>query len=220
MLKIHIEGELKNYCPDLKLLYLQAQVEVVVRQKELWQEIDISCHQLMEQYQLKDIAQIPSIQSSRLGYKALGKEPSRYRLSAEALLRRIINGKGLYKICNVVDLLNLISIKTGYSIGGYDLDKIEGKISLGRGKKEEPYQAIGRGQFNIENLPVFRDNLGAFGSPTSDSVRTMVREESKNFLMLFFHFGQAKDFENLIDMSSQLLLRYASAKNIQHQIID
>ena len=219
MLSISIEPGIKDACPDLKLLCIQAEVQVVVEQQALWQEIDLNCHQLTDQYQLEDIAQIQSIKYSRLGYKALGKDPSRYRLSAEALLRRVVNGKGLYKICNLVDLLNLISIQTGYSIGGYDLDKIQGGIRLSRGQKGAPYEAIGRGQLNIENLPVVKDELGAFGSPTSDSQRTMVQAETKNFLMIFFHFGQAEDFDHLLTLSSNLLNRYAQAANIQHQII-
>lgn len=150
----------------------------------------------------------------------MGKEPSRYRLSAEALARRVLSGKGLYKVCNVVDLLNLISLETGYSIGGYDADQIQGEIRLGKGQKDEAYQAIGRGALNIENLPVCRDALGAFGNPTSDSVRTMVQANTKNFLMIFFHFGTADDMGSLLQRCQHLLQRYAQAEDIQHQIID
>ncbi|MFK8105072.1 MAG: B3/4 domain-containing protein [Saprospiraceae bacterium] len=217
---IQIDPKVKAICPDLSLLCLQAEVEVVKEHTALWQTIDQTCETLRSQYQQADLAKRPSIQSARLGYKALGKEPSRYRLSAEALLRRVVNGKGLYKVCNVVDILNLISIKTGYSIGGYDADQIQGSICLGHGQKAEAYAAIGRGALNIENLPVCRDELGAFGNPTSDSERTMVTNDTQNFLMVFFHFGATDDFEELIALTSELLQRFAKAKNIQHQIID
>ena len=74
----------------------------------------------------------------------------------------------------------MISIKTGFSIGGYDAAKIEGDIELGIGKENEPYEGLGRGVLNIHKLPVFRDEQGAFGSPTSDSERTGVSQQAKN----------------------------------------
>ena len=163
--------------------------------------------------EVTEINKIPTIQSSREGYKTLGKEPSRYRLSAEALLRRIVKGKGLYHINNAVDALNLVSAKSGFSIGGYDVDKIEGSIKLGIGKNGEPYQAIGRGALNIEYLPVFRDDLGAFGSPTSDSVRTMVTEKTTKFLMLFFNFGGHENLERTLKETVNLFEENLRAKD-------
>jgi DNA/RNA-binding domain of Phe-tRNA-synthetase-like protein len=94
--------------------------------------------------QIEDISQIPAISASRKAYKACGKDPARYRLSAEALLRRVVNRNEIYQINNVVDLLNLVSISTGFSIGGYDADKIDGDIIYGIGKPNEPYIGIGR----------------------------------------------------------------------------
>jgi DNA/RNA-binding domain of Phe-tRNA-synthetase-like protein len=104
------------------------------------------------------------------------------------LLRRVFKGKGLYQVNNVVDLLNLTSVKSGFSIGGYDVGKIEGEIQLSIGKAGEPYKAIGRGELNIEFLPTFRDQKGPFGSPTSDSVRTMITPKTEQFLMRFLYW--------------------------------
>ena len=63
-------------------------------------------------------------------YKRLGKDPNRYRPSAEALRRRILRGLPLYKIDTLVDIVNLVSIRSGYSIGGFDADKIVGGLEL------------------------------------------------------------------------------------------
>ncbi|WP_372646180.1 B3/4 domain-containing protein, partial [Ancylomarina sp.] len=153
------------------------------------------------------------------GYRRVGKDPNRYRLSAESLLRRIVNGKGLYKINNVVDLLNLASIKSGFSIGGYNADKIEGAIKMGLGQADEAYEGIGRGDLNIENLPIFRDELGAFGSATSDSLRTQIDLNCQNFLMVFFSYQGEKELLESLDFATSLLTEFADATDIKTSIV-
>ena len=119
------------------------------------------------------IKQQPAIAATREAYRRLGKDPSRYRPSAEALRRRLLRGLELYKIDTLVDLINLVSLRTGYSIGGFDADKIQGTdLCLGVGRAGEPFEGIGRGTLNIEGLPVFRDAVGGIGTPTSDNERT------------------------------------------------
>src|SRR5690606_9575785 len=174
MMQISVSDAIKSKVPNLILSCIECEVEVLFDTERLWEEIDHKTLEVKSKYQLDQISSIPAIAASRLAYKACGKDPARYRLSAEALIRRVVQGKDLYRLNNVVDLLNLVSISTGYSIGGYDADKIKGDVEFGIGNKDEPYKGIGRGDLNIENLPVFRDEAGAFGTPTSDSERTAV----------------------------------------------
>ncbi len=130
-----------------------------------------------------------------------------------------MNGKGLYKINNVVDLLNWVSIKSGFSIGGYNADKIIGDIKMGLGKTDEEYQGIGRGLLNIENLPIFRDDLGAFGSATSDSLRTQIDLSCQNFLMIFIAFQGEDELVDSMNFAEGLLASYAKAGAIERMII-
>lgn len=89
----------------------------------------------------------------RQAYKRLGKDPNRYRPSSEALRRRILRELPLYKVDTLVDLINLVSIRSGYSIGGFDADKIAGgSLVLGVGREGEIYHGIGRGELNIAGL--------------------------------------------------------------------
>jgi DNA/RNA-binding domain of Phe-tRNA-synthetase-like protein len=168
---------------------------------------------------IETISQQPTIKTTKDGYRKLGKDPSRYRPSAEALTRRIANGKDLYWISNIVDLLNLISLESGFSIGGYDADKLVGTVEFGVGKEHEPYQAIGRGELNIENLPIFRDEIGAFGSPTSDSLRTMVTDYTQNFLMVIIDFGQHEHLENTLYRSVEVYEKYGDVSSIETKVI-
>ena len=161
----------------------------------------------------------PAIRASRTAYRLCGKDPARYRLSSEALMRRVVKGHQLYRINNVVDLLNLVSLKSGFSIGGYDAEKISGSAIFDIGTKNEPYEAIGRGELNIEFLPVFRDDISPFGSPTSDSVRTSVTNDTKRFLMIIIGFSGEICMVETLDLSVSLLKKYANADNIETVIV-
>lgn len=218
MIDISISPEFEAIWPGFKAAAIQCNVEIEDSPADLLAEIAAKCDELSTQFSIEDIHSIPSIAATRDAYKALGKEPSRYRPSAEALLRRVLQGKGLYQVNNVVDLLNLVSISTGFSIGGWDADHIVGnEIVLGIGRVDEPYAAIGRGDMNIEFFPVFRDKQGAFGTPTSDSERTMVRPETKNFLMLFYGFGGNEMLSEAMIQSISLLEEYGNTYSFQTQ---
>lgn len=174
---------------------------------------------IQSELKIETVSQKATIKATKDAYRKLGKDPSRYRPSAEALTRRTVNGKGLYWINNIVDLLNLISLESGFSIGGYDVDKIEGAIEFGVGMANEPYQAIGRGELNIENLPLFRDDLGAFGSPTSDSLRTMVSDHTTQFLMVIIDFELNENLGKTMNQSIELFKNLGGAANIETEII-
>ncbi len=157
-------------------------------------ESDPKVDDLIERYidtefdSLTDPKSHQSIMGGRSLYRHFKKDPTRYRLSSEALIRRLKSGKGLYSINNIVDLMNYFSIKYGNPIGIYDLEKIKGPIEYRLGHKDEFYKGLGKGTLNIENLPVLADELGAFGSATSDTERTMITLETKKMLLIIYYF--------------------------------
>lgn len=219
MNKIRISEHLREKVGGLTLYCIETDVVVEPSSEELWHLVLAKCRELNTGLKIEDISSLPAIQASRRAYKAAGKDPARYRLSAEALLRRAVKDKELYRINNVVDLLNLVSVNSGFSIGGYDADKISGEIEFGIGSKDEPYEGIGRGALNIEGLPVFRDQLGAFGSPTSDSERTSVSDNTRRFLMVIIGFGANQMPGKAGEEASALLVRFAQAANMEIMII-
>ena len=100
-------------------------------------------------------------------------------------MRRTLKGHDLYRVSTLVDLINLASIRYGYSIGGFDADKIQGtRLTLGIGREGEPYEGIGRGPLNIQGLPVYRDEMGGIGTPTSDHERTKLSLETTRLLAI------------------------------------
>jgi len=218
-MNIQINTELSQKCPDITLSCILADVRFEKMNADLWYEIETEMEAIRHKPLYATPSKIPAIAESRLAYKALGKDPARYRLSAEALIRRILQGKAIYQINNVVDLLNLTSIKTGFSIGGYNANAIEGDVLLRIGKKKEPYEAIGRGELNILYLPTFTDEKGPFGTPTSDSVRTMVKQKVKTFLMIIISFHGTNKLKEATDLAIELLKKYAKATNLKTWLV-
>ena len=204
---------LQEKLPDLKMHTIQAHVEVKKSTNEFWARVN-ELVGIKTKLSLNEIKQIETISHSRDAYKILGKEPSRYRLSVEALHRRAIRGLGLYRINNVVDIVNYISLKSGISIGGYDADKIDHEILADVGNASDLFHAIGRGVLNIENMPVLRDINGPFGTPTSDSDRSKISEETKNILLVFWLFKPNENIEDVFKESIFLLRKYANSESI------
>ncbi|MBQ1885020.1 MAG: hypothetical protein II165_08395 [Bacteroidales bacterium] len=213
-MKITISEEFKKIFPDFAGCALTATVKNSEPDENLWKEIALLSDNYRQVLTDESIKQMPPIHATREAYKKFGKAPSRYRPAAEALLRRIVKGEELYKINTLADLVNLASIYTGYSIGGFDLDKIIGDLVLGIGRAGEPYEGIGRGMLNIEHLPVYRDNVGGVGTPTSDNERTKITLETTNFLLLVNGYdGSREGVMQCAEYTQQLIKKYCNAEH-------
>ncbi|WP_042273148.1 B3/B4 domain-containing protein [[Clostridium] dakarense] len=219
MIEIKISDKLKEKCPKVAIGCIEANVDVYDGCDKLWKLIDNKCSTIKETITQSDILKIKNIEASRKAYKSLGKDPSRYRLSSESLVKRVVKDMGLYKVNNVVDINNLISLKSFCSVGTYDLDKVSGVICFNVGGKEERYDGIGRGSINIENLPVFEDEKGKFGSTTSDSVRAMITKDTKHILMNIISFNEDEELNDYIDYGIELLKKYSNATILDSKII-
>ncbi len=219
-MNVQIREEIKNVCPKICLGIIICEVENSTFSSGLWEEIDTYAEFFRQQFTIEEIKNRPPIHATREVYKKLGKDPNRYRPSAEALSRRIIKGMKLYQIDTLVDLINLVSLKTGYSIGGFDLGKIQGQtLTLGVGQKDEIFNAIGRGILNIEGLPVYRDAVGGIGTPTSDEERTKISSTISHLLLIINGYSGNEGLQEAVSFSEELLRKYAHAKNIIVQYI-
>ena len=211
MLIIQVSDELKSKCPEFKGIAIEAWVNNTAYSKELWQEIDAFTQRLRAESNVDDCKEQYAIAATRTAYRRCGKDPSRYRPSAEALRRRLLRGLELYQIDTLVDIINLVSLQTGYSIGGFDADKIAGnELVLGIGREGEPYEGIGRGVLNIDGLPVYRDNIGGIGTPTSDNERTKIDLSTQHLLVIINGYSGARGLQEAADLTLDLLKRYAS----------
>jgi len=212
MIRINVSDEIRNLWPDFHGIAIFAKVKNTPHNVELWKEIDNLSKEYKTGHQIEDIKKNPAIAATREAYKKFGKDPNRYRPSSEALCRRILRDLPLYQIDTLVDLINLVSIKTGYSIGGFDADKIQGDaLTLGIGKANEPYEGIGKGVLNIEGLPVYRDSQGGIGTPTSDHERTKISLDTTNFLALINGYSGKEGLAEAASYMQSLLKEYTDS---------
>ena len=214
-MNIIVSDEIASVCPEFVGAAVEARVKNTPFCQELWDEIHLLENRFRETLTTDSLKDIPSIAATRRVYKACGKDPSRYRPASEQLIRRMLQGKELYQIDTLVDLVNLASIAYGYSIGGFDADKFVGDtLTLGIGREGEPYEGIGRGPLNIAGLPVYRDAQGGVGTPTSDNERTKMTMETTHLVVLVngYDGNRERVMENA-QYLKQLIERFASGSD-------
>lgn len=219
MIHVSLSEEIVKACPELHVAVVACDVKNTASDEQLWKEIAEVENAVRTSGKLEDINKFPPIQATRQAYKRLGKDPNRYRPSAEALRRRIFRDLPLYKIDTLVDIINLLSIQSGYSIGGFDASKIEGDLVLGVGKEGEIYHGIGRGELNIAGLPVYRDSRGGIGTPTSDEERTKIDINTTKLLMIINGYSGENGLQEAIKYGVSLLTRYVSISNLEIELI-
>ncbi len=216
---VTIDAALMAKCPRTTLGCVTAQVEARASPESLIAELNSREQSVLRLPEPRAVLESPQILATRAAYKALGKDPARYRGSAEALLRRVIAGKGLPRINAVVDIINLVSVESRLPIGLYNLAQVQGDIVFRAGRAGETYKGIGKYDLNLGGLPVFCDALGPHGSPTSDSERTMVTSETKNVLAVIISFGGKEGIDRWTQRMSELFAQHASGSGCQRQII-
>lgn len=221
MKNITISEKISALCPSLVVAAISCDIKNTEYDEELWKEINALILRYKELYKLEDINKRFAISATRAAYKKTGKDPNRYRPSAEALCRRICRDMDLYKINTIVDVINYISIETGYSIGGFDENKIQGDdLILDIGTNDDVFEGIGRGILNIEGLPVYRDAIGGIGTPTSDNERTKLDINSSRLLMIINAYSGEDKLEEGVALSVKLLEKYLSATDISTVFIN
>ncbi|MDE6277859.1 MAG: hypothetical protein K2M06_07100 [Muribaculaceae bacterium] len=217
-----IGDDIRAAAPRYTLLAIELDIDNKPTSDALWCEIQAAAAAVARDFRMEEIRLRPAIDATRIAYKALGKEPNRYRPSAEALSRRAVKGLELYRTLTAIDLINLISLRTGISIGGFDADRIDGThLAYGRGRVGEPYEAIGRGPLNIDGLPVWRDAIGGIGTPTSDNERTKLSEHTRRLLMTvnIYHEMTRNEIDALASEIIAAFERHAAATNPRVAVI-
>jgi len=217
--RIQIGADLKKKCPQTALGCLTARVKPEPSPVALLAEMNQRELEIQELPFPRGVLESPQVETVRRAYKALGKDPARYRGSAEALLRRIVAGKGFPQINVVVDVINLVSVESRLPIGLYDVAHLMGDIVLRAGRAGETYKGIGKYDLNLEGLPLFADDAGPHGSATSDSERTMVTSKTAGILAVIISFGGAEGLDRWTQRMSALLKEHAAAQNVETRVV-
>src|SRR6266446_6224544 len=218
-MNVTIDAKLKTKCPRTALACVTAGVEAGASPATLLQEMETRENEIEKLPFPRGVLESAQVETARKAYKALGKDPARYRGSAEALLRRVVAGKGLPQINAVVDVINLVSVESRLPVGLYDLAHVTGEIVFRAGRAGETYKGIGKYDLNLEGLPLFADTAGPHGSATSDSERTMVTAATKEVLAVIVSFGGTEGLDRWTQRLGALLMRHAAGQDVEIQII-
>jgi DNA/RNA-binding domain of Phe-tRNA-synthetase-like protein len=184
-----------SFLASIRLIEFRG-VRVQETAPELRTMIDDLTATVARQYGSAVIGEIPTVRAVRTIFHKTGVDPTRYRPSSEALLRRVVKGKGLYFINSAVDVVNYFSLKTLLPMGVFDADLVAPPVEFRAGRAGETYQGVGRDVLNLAGFPLLADAQGPFGSAVSDSVRTRVSDRTTGLLWAtFVPQGQSPDFE-------------------------
>src|SRR6204780_1652806 len=206
--------EINIQLPGVKLGAVEADgVHVVPGNQKLAQLLAEVCERKRRDFTLESLAEEKSVRDVHAMFRVWGMDPSKYRPSSEALLRRVVQGKGLYRVSNVVDIGNLGSLETGWPFGCYDRAEINPPVVLRHGAAGEKYEGIGKQTWHLEGRPVLADSASPFGSPISDSTRSMITETAKEIMIVIYAPARVSDAAlNLaITRLKERLTQFASA---------
>lgn len=180
--------------PAVKLAVVEADgMRVEPSAGDLVRLMNDTCGRKRRELTIETLAEAEPLRAVRAMFREWGMDPSKYRPSSEALLRRVVQGKGFYFISNIVDVVNLGSIETGWPYGCYDRAKLRPPIVLRHGAPGESYERVGKEMWHLEGRPALADADGPFGSPISDSVRTMITDSARDVLAVIYAPAAARD---------------------------
>ncbi|MBF4694467.1 B3/B4 domain-containing protein [Fusibacter ferrireducens] len=219
MMDIKIDSDLKAILPEIRLGVLVCDVVVTESSELLRLEMHSEFQTFRDKVTTADISKLANVFKARSCYRALGKDPTKYRVSSEKLMRRITRGEGVDFINNIVDLSNLVSVKSMNSVGTYDYDQIKGSVLFTRGRSGETYLNIGGQEMNLENLLILKDTQKPFGSTTADSKRTSVNETTQKIVMNIISLDASDPLEDHLDYAEQLLIQYGASQRIEKRIV-
>lgn len=219
--EVKIDPQLRKVYPEIRLGVMQFAATVQKSDAQFWNHMDKEVlPQVRQAVEGKEWGDIPGIRGSRAVYKAFGRNPGRYRVSSEALIRRVRRGDELYHINSVVDVNNLLSVKSGLSVGSYDLGKLHGAITLRKAEAGEGYTGIGKDFIDMENMLVLADDEGIFGSSMSDSTRAMVTESTQHVLVVVYCFENSVDLPTLLETGKQAFADFAGVQDAEAWIVE
>ncbi len=212
-----IESRIENLTLGLVTVY-NARVE---KSGELFDSEFLSLKDFLnEKFASRRPAEDAVVGHVRRMYRAIGWEPTKYRPSSEALIRRILREKDLYRINNLVDFGNLASARFHLPMGLYDCDKVVGSPRIDVGQSGETYQGISKPLIHAEGKLILRDDRGIFGNPTADSARTAISSDTKTAMAVFFCPPEVEEdyIERALDYLSEWYRHFSRDGKVEGKI--
>jgi DNA/RNA-binding domain of Phe-tRNA-synthetase-like protein len=178
---LSIEGDL-----PIKLALLFVNNIHVTNEKIAYEKLLETARRFKDRYAHTAIGDIPGVQDARVLFRAIGIDPTKYRPASEALLNRALKDKEFYSINTLVDIGNWCSLDFLLPICVYDADKLNGPITVRKGKDNESYLGHNNRPVNLAGRYLMADHNGPFGSPMTDSRHTAITLATRNALLAIY----------------------------------
>ncbi|WP_139491756.1 B3/B4 domain-containing protein [Brevibacillus dissolubilis] len=207
-MNVKLDTSVLERLPELSLGVIQyAGMTLSESPKLLQGRINLFLESLRVDHELAKITEIPGVLYWRAAFKQLGIDPSRYRPSSEALLRRVLQGNTLHWLHTAVDVNNFLSVRYALPFGIYNQSQISGPITCRLGTETDIYPALNGREINMNGKLLLADDHGAFGSPIVDSVRTSVDDQATNLIhVIFFHHNIApNEREEILGSTARMM---------------
>ena len=134
---------------------------------------------------LEALSSDPTVAGLRRLFRAAGCDPTRYRPSSEALLRRLLKGSEMPEIHPLVDLNNCLSAELAVPCCVMAEGTFEPPYVMRSGQPGESYESL-RGPFNLEGKPLLVDALGPCDAPITGSQRVKVSAETERATLVAY----------------------------------
>src|SRR5690606_17613535 len=186
-LEIHLDSQLCDTLPELKIGIIHYSNIIVEESPQMLKgRLQLFQESLFFDLEEMNINEFEEIKEWRTIFKRLGKDPNRYRHSAEALYRRVKKQNFIPSMNSATDINNFFSLKYRIPIGIYDTSHIKGNVKLRKGQKNESFVGLNGRENQLNNLIVSVDNKAPFGSPFVDSRRTAVMSKTTSALQILY----------------------------------
>ncbi len=204
-LEIQLSSEIMEQIPEFKLGVIEYKNIIVGESPQMLKgRLQLFQESIYFDLENKSVTDLPGIQEWRDIFKKTGKDPNRYRHSAEALFRRVQKQNYLSSVQSAIDINNFFSLQYQVPIGIYDLDLLHERIEIRIGREGEEYAGLNARNNSLNRLILASDELGPFGSPFVDSERTQVTARTKNALQIIY-LRPTTDFENAKKLTESLM---------------
>jgi len=136
----------------------------------------------------RPLSEFPNIAAWRETYRSFGVNPRKFTPTAEALLSRLLKNKPFPNINTAVDAYLLVEMETMLPIGGYDLRKLSGDVTLRRSPGGEAFEPLGSGgavETTTGNEMVYADHLRVLTRNWNyrDAETTKISEETTDIVL-------------------------------------
>jgi len=185
---LKIDMRLKTRFPEIKVPVCEIRGVMVEKLSiKLEKSKEELIKQVRERFDLESLKDEPTLRAYRDFFWRVGMDPTKNRPAAEALIRRILQGKTIPRINTLVDSYNLASIKTEIALAAFDAEKLKGNLLMRFATEGEEFLGIGMEKpMHLQGIEIVVSDVEKLVAiyPHRDADGTKVTEETKNVLLL------------------------------------